>query len=240
MWIKSGKSVLLFVVGLGLAMLLWFAGIALIHLPMFRLRTVQVSGAPHVSLAQVQWVIQRGVHGNLFTVDLSAVQAAFAKLPWVRSVDVRRRWPDALAVTLVEHQAVARWNEDGLVDRQGDVFYAASAQSLPQLAGPDGSSVEVMQMWQGVAKTLAPIARSPVKVSMSARGSWRVILDNGVEIALGRDDQVLSRLARWVSVYPAMLAQLNAPLVRVDLRYPQGFAVQTAPVSTTSGQGKMS
>ena len=239
MWVKSGKPILLFALGLGLSMLVWMAGEALIHLPMFRLRAIRVSGAPHVSLTQVQWVIQQDVQGNLFTVNLAAVQSAFAKLPWVSSVDVRRHWPDELDVQLVEHQAVARWNDDGLVDRQGEVFHAASAQNLPQLVGPDDSSVQVMQMWQNVSRIVAPIGRKPVRVSMSPRGNWRATLDNGVEIVMGRDEQVLPRLTRWVAVYPAMLsqlAQLNAPLARVDLRYPQGFAVQMAPVPATSGE----
>ncbi len=244
MSIKEALPLLRFLLGLALAMGLWFGAAALAHLPMFRLQKVEVAGAQHVSQEQAQLVTKQFVHGNLFDVNLAEVRAGFSKLPWVRSVDVRRKWPNELDVTLREHKPLARWNDGALVDVQGDVFMAASDARLPHLGGPAGSSVAVMQAWQNMRQILAPIGRQPVDVVLSERGSWNVTLDNGLQIALGRDDQAMTRLARWVGLYPAMMAQLNSSLISVDLRYPQGFAVRLAPAANnnngTHTQGKVS
>lgn len=232
-----------FALGVALAALLSVGVVQITHLPVFQLHRIQVVGAQHVNLAQTQWVIQQYAHGSLFSVDLEQVRIGFGKLPWVRTVDVRRKWPDGLVVTLQEQQPLARWNGDALLNLQGEVYVAASDADLPQLSGPEDSHLWVAQMWRRLAGLLQPIGRKPVALALNARQSWQMTLDNGVVIKLGRD-QPEARLARWVLLYPAMMTQLDAPLAKVDLRYPQGFAVQLAPVKSPAQaghtQGKLS
>ena len=65
-------------------------------------------------------------------------------LPWVASASVRRQWPNQLQIVINEHQAVARWKNDILINGNGELFRPADipegmAQSLVQLQGPDNS-----------------------------------------------------------------------------------------------------
>lgn len=207
------------------ALLLWAGLVMASRLPMFDVQEIRIMGAQHVTMAQAGLAIRQYVTGNFFSVNLAAVRAIFIKLPWVRDASVRRRWPNGLEVTLEEHQPLARWNDDALLNREGEIFRAASDLNLPHLSGPQGSAQEVMQMWLNFSRILAPLHRVPVSVTLNDRRSWSVLLDNGMQIVLGHD-QVAWRLARWVNLYPAMAAQLDAPVARVDLRYPQGFAVR--------------
>jgi cell division protein FtsQ len=62
-------------------------------------------------------------------------------------------------------------------------------------------------------------------MSLSERRAWRVHLDNGTILELGRE-QVGVRLKRYVQVHDYSMAQLNQQLTYVDLRYPSGFAVR--------------
>ncbi len=220
--------------GVALAGLIWLAGTAFTRLPVFRLQHVEVSGMHHVTLEQARLVTRQYVQGSLFGISLAQVRDGFCKLPWVRSADVRRRWPDTLVVRVEEHQPLARWNDDALLDVNGDVFMAASDARLPQLNGPDGTGHEVAQAWRDFSAALAPIGRKPVAVTCNDRHSWSLVLDNGWQIELGRE-QMLARLQRWVALEPAMLAQITAQPERIDLRYPQGFAVQLA--TRAPGQG---
>ena len=206
-------------------LLLWAALVMASRLPMFDLHEIDIFGAQHVTMNQAQLVIRQHVRGNFFSVDLAAVRTVFIKLPWVRDASVRRRWPDGLAVTLEEHQPLTRWNDDALLNRNGEIFKAASNLNLPRLSGPTGSELEVLQMWRDFSRIVAPIHHYPVSVTLNDRRSWSLLLDNGMTVELGRD-QVAWRLARWVNLYPAMLAQLDTPVTAVDLRYPQGFAVR--------------
>lgn len=215
------------------ALVLWAGLIMTSRLARFDLKEVTVLGAVHVTAEQTKLVVHERLKGNFFSADLDAARAAFIKLPWVRDASVRRQWPDGLVVTLVEHKPFARWNDDALLNRYGEVYKAASDMKLPQLSGPAGSEHEVAQAWVDFERILAPLKSHPVAVTLNDRRSWWVTLDNGMNIALGRE-HMEERLARWVSVYPATMATLGVEVGGVDLRYPKGFAVRllaTKPVN---------
>lgn len=205
--------------------------------PWFALTTIEVkTPTAHVTEAQVRLVAERRVRGTFFTVELEHVRSSLEKLPWVREARVERRWPDTLVVSLVEHVPLARWNDDALVSAAGDVFVAAANQSLPRLYGPEDSSAEVVAAYRSYQSTLAPLAMKIDEVRLTPRRAWRLKLDNGMQLALGRE-HAQTRLARFVAVYPALFAP-RLPVdeaetatetvqpVAVDLRYPDGFSIR--------------
>lgn len=203
--------------------------------PWFALRALEVkTPVAHVTEAQIRLVADRQVRGTFFTVDLDAVRESLEKLPWVREARVERRWPDTLVVSLAEHVPLARWNDDALVSEAGKVFVAAAAARLPRLAGPEESSNEVVAAYRRHGAALAPLGMQISELRLSARRSWRIRLDNGLQLVLGRE-QTDTRLARFVELYPRLFgtqpgdaegAAAPAVPVTVDLRYPDGFAVR--------------
>ncbi len=223
--------------GLALAGLVVFGLIRLTRLPVFEVSQVDISGAQRVTSEQTRLVIADCVRGSLFSLDLDQIRAGFGKLPWVRSVDVRRVWPNRLVVRLEEHQPLARWNQDALLDTHGDVFIAATDMKLVRLSGPDGSNQQVRSEWQQMSGILVPAGRSVASLALDDRRSWQLVLDNGTEVELGRQDMD-ARLSRWVRLMPQMQAWLPQPLRRVDLRYPQGIAVEMAQQAEPPGKQK--
>jgi len=218
------------------------AVVALVRLPFFPLREVVVSTPlRHVAAPQLEYVARRFVVGNFFTVDLESVRQAFEKLPWVRRVQVRRLWPNGIELAIEEHQAVATWGQgDGeprLVSPEGEVFTASVAADLPRLAGPEGSAPEVLNRYQEFSQMLAPIRRKPESVVLSSRLAWKIRLDDGLIIELGRDQPKSpagERLQRLVSVFPELVARLPFVPAVIDLRYPNGFAARAAGNGTES------
>jgi len=206
---------------LGYALLL-----LVVRLPAFAVREVAVTTpAPHTTREQVQSLVESELRGNFFTLDLEQARAAFEKLPWVRRASLRRAWPDRLEVELEEHVALARWRDSGLVNTYGELFEAATDQALPVFAGPSGASVEMADHYRKFQAALAPLGRSAIEVRLSERRAWRLKLDDGYTLELGRHDAVV-RVARFAAAYPQASAWLPAGVYRVDLRYPNGFAVR--------------
>ncbi len=214
---------------------LWALLVLASRLPWFDLRQIKVNGARHVTREQVNLVVYQHLRGNFFSADLDSARAAFTKLPWVRSASVRRHWPDALEVTLEEHKPLARWGDEGLLNTYGEVFQAATAQPLPLLSGPPGSEKEVAQRYADFSRILLPLHHRPVEVDLSARRAWSIRLDDGMNIALGRE-HMDTRLASFVALYPRTLANVATPVTYVDLRYPNGFAVRV-PVAAVKHAG---
>lgn len=222
-----------------LALLLYGMANWLAARPAFALATLEVkTPVAHVTEAQIRLVAERQVHGTFFTVDLERVRASLEKLPWVREARVERRWPDTLVVSLTEHVPLARWNDDALVSEAGDIFVAAVDRRLPRLAGPEGSSADVVAAYRRHQRVLAPLGMTIAELRLSPRRAWRIRLDNEMQIALGRE-QTDARLARFAAVYPRLTgapapgrasvpepAPAPLPPSYVDLRYSDGFALR--------------
>ena len=208
-------------------LMLYGMGCYVVHLPIFPLRDIQVTGdVAHVTHEQVEAVVTRELSGNFFTVDLAQARAAFEKLPWVRKVNVRRQWPDRLEFTVEEHRPLARWGSTALVSAEGEVFEAAINTTLPVLQGPQGSAAEVVSRFQSFERTLEPVGRHIVQITLSARRAWVLKLDDETIIELGREN-LESRLAGFVAAYERTVARLPQPSTYIDLRYTNGFAVRS-------------
>ena len=196
------------------------------HLPgLFPLRSVRLDASPQrVAAATVLKVVQNEVHGNFFTVDIERMRQTLEKLPWVRSVSIRREFPSRLAVRLEEHQVLAHWNNKALVNQQGEIFTASVEQALPSFTGQDGASAEVTQHYAEFNRQLAALNLQVAQIDLSPRHAWQLRLSNGMVLELGHED-MQQRLAKFVAVYPNSLASIQGQVKYVDLRYRNGFAV---------------
>lgn len=203
-------------------------------LPVFALREVRIASEPkHVTRDQLEQVVRRDLKGSFVTVDLAAVQAAFERLPWVRRASVQRHWPPRLDVVLEEHAPFARWGDARLVNAHGELFEAAYDGRLPVFSGPEGSAREMAIQYRYFRRSLAAIGEIPVELQVSERRAWRLKLESGLTLALGREN-IESRLARFASVHARTLARLDRRVDYVDLRYANGFAVRIPEL----GEGK--
>lgn len=216
-------------------LLIWGALLALQRLPVFPLRQLVVSAAPrHVSRAQIEQAAGTALGGNFFTINLAEAHATFAGLPWVRNVELRRRWPDTIELHIEEHEAVARWTpldgESRLVNRQGEVFVASSDESLPNFNGPDTSASRMLSRFDEFNGRLQRIDKHLVAMQLSSRDAWRLRLNDGLIIDLGRDqqnDSLNQRLTRFVEGYAKLRQRMQFAFNSVDMRYPNGFVVRT-------------
>lgn len=208
--------------------------------PMFTLRAISVEAAEgtslrHVSASTIRTTALPRVKGNFFTTDLEAVREAFENVPWVRRAAVRREWPNRLIVAVEEHRALGTWGDDGrLLSVAGDVFTANLAEAeedgpLPVFGGPQGSAKDVVARYRELHDWLKPAGLAPQSVTLSERYAWSVKLSNGVLVELGREQSsttVKERVERLVGIYPQLVARLQDRIVSVDMRYPNGLALQ--------------
>lgn len=155
--------------------------------------------------------------------SLASVREAARRIPWVRDAAVRRRFPDAIEVSFDTYEPLARWSDGGLLSTRGEVFSAEHAGFLPLFSGPATAAPRMVQAYAEITRALAPLASAVVELRVSPRGAWRVTLDSGLALELGRED-ILPRLERFVAAYPQLPAPGAEPRA-VDLRYPNGFAM---------------
>ena len=63
------------------------------------------------------------------------------------------------------------------------------------------------------------------KLELDERRSWSMLLSNGVELQLGRNDTE-RRIERFVKVFSMRNAPNIDDIKYIDLRYPNGFAMK--------------
>ena len=199
--------------------------------PEFAIRSVVVTGVngklAHADPAHIAAVVHHELRGTFFTIDLLAARDALQRVSWVRRVAVRREWPAHIEIAIEEHQPLARWNDISLVNVQGEVFDAEYGDDLPTFYAPEGTSAEVSARYREFAALINRNGDAIESITRSARGAWDVKLDDGLDVALGRE-QVSERWARWIQVgerYRARIAR-GRELAAIDMRYPNGFAAR--------------
>jgi cell division protein FtsQ len=217
-----------------LAVLLLLAGglAWLVRQPAFAMREVVIRGPlQRVNAAHLEAVVRNELIGTFFTMNLDRSREALGSVPWVRKVALRRQWPRRLEITIDEHVPLARWNESGLVNVEGEGFVADYDGELPQFYGPDGRSVEITGRYREWGAALHPLGLGVQELRLSPRGAWRLVAAsaNGpLAIEMGRDEPG-ARLARFIAAYGrtvGVLARGGTRIDHVDLRYRNGFAAR--------------
>lgn len=205
------------------------------------LRRVEIEGDFHyLDKAQLQTTLAPLLENGFFKINVAEVQSQAEALPWVNRASVRRVWPDRLQIHIVEQQPFALWGEQALLNPLGEVFRPATQpadMTLPHLSGPPGHAAPVLANYQLMNDMLKGLGLTLEELHQDTRRAWRLLLSNGMSVELGRTDPV-QRLARFISVYPAILATTTKAVIeQVDLRYSNGFAVRWSPLAAAEKTG---
>src|SRR5262249_10200759 len=109
-------------------------------------------------------------------------------------------------------------------------------EGLPEFEGPQGTSAQVLEMYRRLMPVVQPLDAEVASIAMSGRGSWRIELDSGAAIELGRgtEDDVIQRTARFVRTLPQVLHRFRAPLASADLRHAEGYAIKLKGVTVST------
>lgn len=211
---------------------LWTAGRQAVEswLP---ISAVEVRGAAHRETRQGIAPVVAHLSGGLFSVDLEAARRGFEALPWVRAAAIRRVWPGSLLVELEEHVPAAAWNDTAMLNVRGEVFPVPPSAGLPRFRAPEGMEKEVATRYGEFAQVLGAQGWRIAALQVDARGAWQISLNDGVTVELGRE-RLDERMKRFVASYPSVSARM-VDIGRVDMRYPNGFAVQ-GRLGVTAGE----
>ena len=174
---------------------------------------------------ELLWVKEQ----NFFSLDVRQVKYELEQLALIKSVQVKKVWPETLLIKFKEDIPVAVWNQQTLLNPKGEELILPASlniDALPMLSGPGEHTKQVMRQFQRFQSRLSTVGAAMVSLTMNAVGSWQVKLENGWTIRLGRQqlEQRLERLIELLKILP------QEKVAVVDLRYGKGAAIQWLPV----------
>jgi cell division protein FtsQ len=101
-------------------------------------------------------------------------------------------------------------------------------QNLTVVTGPELQQVKVLEIMKGIKTALADKAMKLSEFNVNDRGAWKIKLATGLEILLGRNEQ-LKKLQRFLKTLAVLKQEQVEQMAIVDLRYPNGYAVSWKP-----------
>jgi cell division protein FtsQ len=107
---------------------------------LFSVRTIDMNPCTYVTRDEVKGILAGAAQGSIWSLSSREIGRRLLTHPWVRSVSVRKAFPDRLVVRIEERMPVAMINLDALyyVDREGTIFKRLTAydpKTFPILTG---------------------------------------------------------------------------------------------------------
>ena len=220
---RTARAVFAVVVVLGVAMPI-LAGV--LTRPV---ESVRITGEfIQVPRADIERVVNPLLSPGLLRIDLDALRRSTLEIAWVRDVTIRRVWPDALEIAVVERVALARWAGGGFLERDGTHFRPAGNEgptSLPTLEGPAGTEREVLDLHIALARELSPLGIPLESTRLTRRGVVQATLRDGPRFVM-RPSALNGALETCARTLANVMAGRLHEIESVDLRYPTGFTVR--------------
>ncbi|WP_319379861.1 cell division protein FtsQ/DivIB [Thiomicrorhabdus sp.] len=181
----------------------------------------------HVRSEEIKTAMQPYLGRSFWQVPLDEIQGDLARLDWVDKVTVTRSWPDQLYIRLQEQFPVARWGNEGLVNREGVVFYPndiSEFTNLIRLEGDLSRSSEILLMLTKIQPLMKKADLAIASLILRDDGVWDIAMQNGVQVVLS-DENWQEHLQRFLRALPVLSDDLRNSARRYDLRYSNGFVV---------------
>jgi cell division protein FtsQ len=204
--------------------------------------SLELSGPfQRVTALQIEDAIGDEINAGFVGADLDRIRQRVTVLPWIDQVRVARRWPSRIAISVTEQIPAAVWGERGLLNTRGELFVDAVRHvpaELPRLSGPELRSGEVAALYLSVRERLIPVGLDLRSVHMDERESWKMTLQNGIDVRLGHKD-VAARTDLFLDVVANIVSGRAADIDYIDMRYGNGFTIGwKSEEQTPSGESR--
>ncbi len=177
---------------------------------------------------QLEPLIESYAKTNLYLLDEENLELAIENNPWVHSAALTHVWPNKLIVKIYEQKPVAHWGKTQMLAENGEIIKASMEKEkgeLPLLYSPNDKGRNMATGFLQIRKMMKGFPIKLVEFKEDARGSWRIKLENGMTLKIGREHQE-KRLKRFMVAYEQSLNEVLDKISVVDLRYTNGFAVK--------------
>jgi cell division protein FtsQ len=176
----------------------------------------------------------------LFGLDEETAQRLLENIDWVQEAQVRRIFPNALEIDIIEREPFAIWQNEGryyVIDRSGAAMsldVKAFAGQLPLVTGK-GAQEAAYDLFN----QLQPHSALREKLKAAARVGhrrWTLYFANGVKAAL--PEKEVDEALNWIETADAEHGLLSKAIASIDLRLEDRIAIlpRVSPANATGDE----
>jgi cell division protein FtsQ len=199
-------------IGFAFPICLVAAAIGLYLSPILRVQHVDVNGASALNPDDVAALAD--IHGDsMVSSTFAGAEGRIAALPQVRSVQIRRHWPDTIEITVTERAPWATWSVGATpytTDETGVVLATTAADAGPIIHAP--ASAAPLQAGDHVDTNALALTRTLIEqvpaqlgvnlteIDWSTNSGVTVTTDAGYKVVFGDSANMQYKLAVWQGV----------------------------------------
>ena len=201
----------------------------------FKLEKIEVTGRLYTDPESLRRLTHVEQGESIFALRLDEIYSRVVTLPWIKTVSLKRAWPDTLTMTLTEHTPLALWQHKGkisVLDENGHTIETENLESfteLPILTGSDAPkhAPELIALLKS-QPTIAENLDSAVRIGGRR---WDLNMKNGLKIKLPEEDTPYA-LARIAEAEKDFLI-FSKEILSLDVRFSDRMIIKT-PSGTAS------
>lgn len=196
------------------------------------IKTVHINGERQYEQNNaVTKIISAYTDDDFFNLKIEEMRDRLVEVSWVKSVSLRKEWPDRLVVNVEEHHPVAHWQDDNqknwLLSKQGVKFESEFdvPEAMPMLSGQDVNIEKVMNQYKRLSLALLNEKLNVTNINLNTRHEWSLTLSNGIQVKYLDDDANMA-VQRMLLALNILTASQQKQVETMDLRYEHGFAIR--------------
>lgn len=201
----------------------------------FRLKTIEVSSAKHLSRSDILAITGIETGRDLLRMDLKRIGEQLSLNPWVETVRIHRYFPDRISITVTEREPLAVVNMGYIyyMDRKGVIFKLLSQGDRLDYPVVTGFSEEALgsdpvgtrEALKTTCELLAVLRAKGTTILADVSeinyeknyGFTLYTASGALPVKIGSGD-FTAKLDRFARIYPELMAQRPA-LHYIDLDY---------------------
>lgn len=193
-----------------------------------------VDSLQHVSFDDMDEALVPYLSQSFWEVDLTKLKHSLEQVNWIENATIKRSWPGYLEISIDEHEPIARWGDQDLISKSGDIFRPATQQGFEDLIHLRGDRLQapallaVLEVFQ---ESLSVLNWQVVSLSQQVDGVFRLKFASGQELIIDYVNWT-TKLPRFVKAYPMFSKKLVESAQSFDLRYSNGVAVKVSSPSS--------
>jgi len=107
---KIWRFISLIVIVFSLSISIFMGYRVLVNIDYFKIKTIHIKTQSPSSIPMFKTVLNKYIGNPILTFPISVVKGKLKEIPITKTVVIRRKWPDALEVTIEERKAIAILN----------------------------------------------------------------------------------------------------------------------------------
>lgn len=199
----------------------------------FGISEINITGQTLTSEATILKALDIGSDASILTWDADAALARVKTIPSIKTVNIRKVYPDEVQVAVTERVPMARWrigDKTYLVDEDGAPVAVddGSFRSLPLVVG-EGAADDAMVMIHALDAYPA-ITEDLAALSRIGERRWDVIFYSGLRVQL--PEKGVAQALAQLSTYQQTDQLLDRDISVIDMRVPGMLELKLGDLST--------